>query len=186
MRRFTLSSALLLYCLTAIPPAAAQPAPDVAAPRSAIREFRDYRLGLSLEEVKNKLKQDPYFNYRGDPDVYFLPVKEQLLIECSGNLFIRRAFFQFVEGRLFTLILDLEPSRVDYFTMFSTLKADYGDYVSFSPQAVVWEKGGVRLSLEKPLSVKYIDVGVFNRLKDRNKAQESEWEKTLKDFLNEF
>ena len=45
---------------------------------------------------------------------------------------------------------------------------------------------GVRLSLEKPLSVKYIDVGVFNRLKDKNQAQESEREKSLKDFLKEF
>jgi hypothetical protein len=186
MRRFFISLFMFIFSLLCIRPIPAQPAPDGASFRSAIRLFRDFRLGLTLDEVKSRLAGDPYFNYRGDPDVYFLPVKEQLLIECSGNLFIHRAYFQFVDQRLFTFILDLDGTKVDYFTMLTALSEYYGDYVSFSPQAVVWEKGGVRLALEKPLTVKYIDVAVFNRLKDKGKAQESAQEKSLREFIGEF
>ena len=101
-------------------------------------------------------------------------------------MYIRRAYFQFVDQRLFTLILDLDETKVDYYTMMTTLGSYYGDYVSFSPQAVVWEKGGIRLALEKPLTVEYIDVAVFDRLKETGRARESDQEKNLKDFLKEF
>jgi hypothetical protein len=160
--------------------------PDQPTAATSIKPFRNIRLGMSLDEVKALLAKDPYFNYRGEPDVYFLPAKEQVLIECSGNAYIKRAHFQFVDKKLFTLILDLEESRIDFFTMMTTLQTGYGAYRSFSPREVIWEMGGVRLSLEKPLSVKYIDLAVFQNLKDAGRKQETEGEKSLKDFLLEF
>ena len=186
MRYVFLVGMVNLLALLAALPAHGQEETDTSATRSTIKLFRNYSLGLSLDEVKSRLAEDPYFNYRGDPDVYFLPVKEQLLIECSGNMYIKRVYFQFVDKRLFTFILDLDETKVDYFTMMTTLRQRYGDYISFSPQVIVWEKGGIRLALEKPLTVKYIDVAVFDRLKEKGRAQESDQEKNLKDFLNEF
>lgn len=183
------AAAFAAFLVFAIFPAAGQANGDTGgnkpvAAAAAIKPFRDYRLGMSLDEVKDRLLKDPYFNYRGEPDVSFLPVKEQVLIECSGNAYIRRAHFQFVDKKLFTLILDLEESRVDYFTMMTALQNAYGAYRDFSPQQVVWEAGGVRLSLEKPLTVKYIDLAVFQRLKDAGRKQETDEGKALKDFLS--
>jgi hypothetical protein len=153
---------------------------------TSFKAFRGIEIGMSLEQVKEILKKDAYFNYRGDPDVYFLPVKEQLLIECDGNVFIKRAYFQFVDKKLLCMIIDLDENKVDYFSLLTTLNNNYGNYQSFSPQLIVWEKNGLRLSLEKPLTVKYIDLAVFRRLKEAGKAAETEEEKTLKDFLGQF
>jgi hypothetical protein len=190
MKKAIFTACAALFLLGAFPLSVpAQDAVGGQTPRPAaasVKPFRGFRMGLSLDEVKDRLAKDPYFNYRGDPDVYFLPVKEQVLIECSGNAYIKRAHFQFVDKKLFTLILDLEESKVDFFTMLTTLQNAYGAYRSFSPEAVVWEAGGVRLSLEKPLTVKYIDLAVFQRLKDAGRKEETEEEKSLKDFLSEF
>ena len=153
---------------------------------ASFKSFRGIEIGMSIDQVKEILKKDAYFNYRGDPDVYFLPVKEQLLIECSGNVFVKRAYFQFVDKKLLCMIIDLDENKVDYFSMLTTLNNTYGTYQSFSPQLIVWEKSGLRLSLEKPLTVKYIDLDVFRRLNDAGKAVETEEEKTLKDFLGQF
>jgi hypothetical protein len=177
---------LVILVFTVRVTAYGQPAPDPGGERAVIKVFRDLRPGLSLDEVKRRLEGDPYFNYRGDPDVYFLPAKEQLLIECSGNVFIRRAYFQFVDKKLYSFIIDLDDSRVDFFTMFTQFHRTYGAYVSFSPQTVTWEKAGLRLALEKPLTVKYIDLAVFERLKEKGRARVSDQEKSLADFLGEF
>jgi len=141
---------------------------------------------MSVEKVKELLKADPYFNYRGDPDVSFLPGSHDVLIEVSGNLFIRRAYFQFVDKRLFSLILDLDVRAVDYYSLFTTLMQKYGPYVSFSPETVVWEIGGVRLALEKPLTVKYVELGTFTRRKEEGRAEQTMEKTSLEEFLKSF
>ena len=70
--------------------------------------FRGIELGMELERVKELLREDPCFDYRGDPDVSFLPQTFQTLIECTGNSYIERAFFQFHEKRLAIMILVLD------------------------------------------------------------------------------
>jgi len=155
-------------------------------PQAAIKSFRGFSLGMSLDKVKEQLQKDPYFNYAGEPDVYFLPERKQLLIECSGTGFIRRAFFQFYEEKLFSLILDLDETLIDFYNLFTTLKNKYGRYLSFSPVNVVWEIQGVRLALEKPLTVKYLDLTAFNKIREEGKATETIESMSLKQFLNEF
>ena len=136
-------------------PAATNPVPD---------SFQGITLGMELDAVKNALKGNALFNYRGDPDVSMLPSPNENLIETAGYSYITRAFFQFYDKKLYTMIFMLDPTELSYYTMYTTLEAKYGAPVSLSPDAVVWESSTVRLSLERPLSVKYIDLGVFDKL----------------------
>jgi hypothetical protein len=143
-------------------------------------DFRGIRLGMTLAEVKKKLLDDPFFDYRGDPDVSFLPVPEQTLIDCRGNSYLDRASFQFHEDRLYIMILALDRDTLDYYTLYTTLTAKYGETTTLSPTEAVWVFPSLRLALEKPLSVKYIDREVFALLQEAGKAQES-----LRDFSKE-
>ncbi|HUV07443.1 MAG TPA: hypothetical protein VMX75_06920 [Spirochaetia bacterium] len=123
--------------------------------------FRGINLGMDLEAVKDLLLKDPFFDYRGDPDVSFLPRTYDSLIECRGNAYIKRAFFQFKEKRLSIMILVLDPDKIDHYSVFARLNERYGVFTSLSPEKVVWEDEKVILTLERPLSVKYIDRKVF-------------------------
>lgn len=152
----------------------------------AARGFRGIELGMGIDQVKDMLTSDPYFYYRGDPDVYILPAKEQTLIECGGNIYIERAYFQFFEKKLFIIMIEINENTVDYYSMYTTLSGKYGESSSFTPTHVTWEQAGVTVSLERPLTVKYIDSAVFTRIKEAGKATETFEEKTLKDFLGEF
>jgi hypothetical protein len=78
--------AALMFCAAVL--LQAQNAPDPT-------RFRDLALGMSLEDVKTRLKADSLFSYRGEPDVSLVPQTEQTLIECGGTSFIQRAYFQF-------------------------------------------------------------------------------------------
>jgi hypothetical protein len=148
--------------------------------------FRSVTLGMELDEVKRLLQEDPLYAYRGDPDVSMLPQPQQTLIECAGTSYIRRAFFQFHEHRLYILILALDPEKLDYFTMYSTLTDRYGAPGRLDPSGAVWEFETLRLSLERPLSVKYIDTEVFERLQEEGKAGQDLRELAKERFLEQF
>lgn len=150
------------------------------------RGFRGIELGMGLEQVKEKLAADALFGYRGDPDVSLLPTPQQSLIECTGSSYVRRAFFQFHEGRLFVLILVLEPARLDYYTLFSTLSRKYGNPARLDPSEAIWEFAGVRLALERPLNVKYLDLAVFDSLREQGQAQEALSGVSRQSFLEQF
>jgi hypothetical protein len=133
--------------------------------------FRGITLGMGLDQVKEALKADPLFLYRGDPDVSFLPQTSQYLIECEGTTYLRRAYFQFADSRLFIMILVLDTQKLDHFSMWSALASKYGQPTSLSPDESVWQSDPVRFSLEKPLTVKYIDNKTFAAILAKGGAQ---------------
>jgi hypothetical protein len=167
-----------------IPPPS-RPAP-VENPSPLPRTFRQLSLGMSLDELKEALAADGLFAFRGDRDVSFLPVKEENLVETTGLSFIRRAFFQLRDGKVFIMAFSLDPNMVDHYSVFTTLREKYGDPGSLNPQQAVWESGGIRVSIERPLTVKYIDTEVFDRIVGESNAEESSRVFLRQRFLDEF
>ncbi len=53
------------------------------------RGFRSIELGMELEQVKELLIEDPLFDYRGDPDISFLPQPPQHLYLKMHNRLTR-------------------------------------------------------------------------------------------------
>lgn len=155
---------------------------DQAVPRS----FRDIELGMSMDEVKAVLASDGIFVYRGEPDVSLLPRPDESLIEVSGLSFVRRAFFQFYEGKLFVMIFALNEKEMDHYSVFTSLSTKYGKPDSLSPSESVWVDDATRMSVERPLAVKYIDMAVFDALKAKGQAQKSYEEILRADFLGGF
>ena len=57
---------------------------------------------------------------------------------------------------------------------------------SLDPQQVIWENGSVRFSLERPLTVKYIDWETFSGLREESGAEESYRATSRKEFIELF
>lgn len=150
------------------------------------RSYRQIRLGMDLEELKTALTEDGLFEFRGDRDVSWLPVKEENLIETTGLSFIRRAFFQLREGRLFIMAFSMDTALVDHYSVFTALVRKYGEPVRLNPREAVWENAAVRVSIERPLTVKYIDMEVFNGIIGESKAVEAAEVFRRQGFLDEF
>lgn len=178
-KRF-LYSALLAFLLTV--PGTAQEEEPAPPPRS----FRDLSLGMTLEDLKAALEADELFRFRGDRDVSFLPSQEQNLIETAGASFIRRAFFQLQEEKLFIMAFSLDSALVDHYSVYTSLVKKYGEPRSLNPREAVWEDDDTRVAIERPLTVKYIDKRVFNDIVARSKAAESSELNRREEFLGDF
>ena len=155
-------------------------------PEPAPRQFRELSLGMALDDLKSALVKDNLFAFRGDRDVSFLPVREQTLVETTGLSYIRRAYFQLVNGAVFIMSFSLDTRLIDHYSVFTSFVKKYGEPLSLSPAEAVWENDDTRVSIERPLSVKYIDKKVFDRLTEESKARASQELLRREEFLDDF
>ena len=125
---------LLLFVLAGARETHAQEAsPETEVPTG----FGSVRLGMSLEETRDALERDLSFDYRGEPDVSFLPRREEQLLEVEGRQFVDRGFFQFIDGRLYSIILDLNESTLDHYGVYTQLTEKYGESTRHNPREIL-------------------------------------------------
>ncbi len=176
---------LVLVCSPLFPQEAAQASESPGA-ADVPSGFADIRLGLDRELVQSRLQGSSYFLYRGDPDVSMLPSTNRSVIETEGRTFVDRAFFQFSDNALYIIILQLSRARMDHYTVYQTLSERYGEADFVGPREISWEWEDVRLSLERPLTVKYLDRPVFEALREEAQVQRSIREVTRDSFLGDL
>ena len=180
------------FCLAILLPVlaqagAAQSTPPVDEPAGAVpKGFDRLVLGLDIDRVKEILAEDPNFDFRGDPDVSMLLRPNESLIECGGFSFIDRAYFQFYEKKLYTMTLVMNDLLIDHYTLYTAFVEKYGEPDELSPAGAVWESEETRFVLERPLSVKYLDVRVFEALKRQGRIEESSRDLSKEQFLDLF
>ncbi len=148
--------------------------------------YGDIELGMDLETVQDLLKSNPNFSYRGEPDVSMRPLDKQELIDCDGVFFIDRAFFQFEDEKLFLIIIVMDQEYIDHYSIYTSFLEKYGEPAFLNPSKANWENENVIISLERPLSLKYIDKKVFERLQTESEAKSTMETIFREDFINSF
>jgi len=148
--------------------------------------FDTFKLGMPLEDLKKALKSSTFFVYDGDPDVTLLSRPNTSLIDVTGITFFSHGVFQFLDGTLYSITLEINPVQLDYFSMYTTLTKKYGDPIALDPSTARWENSQVRLTLERPLSVKYLDMPRFLALQKSGTAQQALQNLTREHFLENF
>ncbi|GMO27067.1 MAG: hypothetical protein Ta2F_02660 [Termitinemataceae bacterium] len=164
------------------PPSSAAPTAQAQLPRT----FRGISLGTGLDELKSKLASDNEFVFRGDPDVSFLPISEQNLVESAGLGFIKRAFFQLKDKAVFIMSFTLNTEKVDHYSVFTSLVEKYGEPLELNPKQAMWENEQTRIFLERPLTIKYIDKNIYDTILGESEASQSKMTQMRQEFLNDF
>lgn len=146
------------------------------------------KLGMSLEQVKKALKDNTDFGYHGDRDVSLLPGENRMLIETdattyAGYSFLERCWFQFYNDKLYIITINVNREKMDHFSIFDSLCKKYGMPDSVNPEKSVWKDGSVTMSLERPLTLKYVDQKTFDSLMNTSKVGPNGTEMTRDMFL---
>ena len=151
--------------------------------------YAKIRLGMSVEEVKKLLRENPAFGYHGDRDVSLLPGENRVLIETDAfaghvDSFLDRCWFQFYEDKLYIIIINLNRAKIDHYSVFTALCKKYGDPSTLNPERSLWENDKISMSLERPLSLKYVDKAVFEKLSGKSRVEQTVPELTQEWFLD--
>lgn len=153
--------------------------------------FFNISLGMSLEETKEELIKNQDFGYKGDRDVSLLPDQQKVLIETDatkglGSNFLTRCYFQFHNDSLYIITINMNKEKIDHYSIFTTLKEKYGEPISVTPEKTTWQNDSVTMTLEKPLTLKYIDNKVYEELQNYSSVQKSAEEITQQMFLDKL
>jgi len=152
--------------------------------------YKNIELGLTLDAAKTELIKNPEFGYRGDRDVSLIPGDHRVLIETDATKkkasYFTQCWFQFYREQLYTITLNINPKKMDYYSMFTTLTAKYGEPATLDPQKAVWKNDDVTMILEKPLSIKYIDNQITDEISNYSTVEKSAEELSRQSFLDEF
>lgn len=146
--------------------------------------YRNIKLGMTLDQVKSALLSDGVFGYRGERDVSMLPDGDRNIIETKGSGYLSDCWFQFTDGKLYTIIININTDKMDYYSVFSTLCGKYGNPAELDPDHCTWSNSSVIMSLEKPLCIKYIDTALSGSLEDKAKTQAAAEEVLRQNFLD--
>ena len=153
--------------------------------------FGKVKLGMSFDEAKSALKADSQFGYRGDRDVSLSPSDGESIIETDTSRtapysYITKSWLQFSDKKLYVLTMNLNEERVDYYSVFSKLCEKYGNPSEISPKKSVWKDNSVILSLEKPLTLKFIDSSAYNGKQQASSVSKTASEQLKEQFLDSF
>lgn len=152
--------------------------------------FSEIHLGMSVVELKDALKKDYQFGYRGDRDVSLSPQDGQVLIETDAEnepfSFLGRCYFQFADEKLYIITINLKNTKIDHYSVLSKLIEKYGNPDEIKPDKSTWKDDSVIMSLERPLTLKYVDAKVFNERQNKSNIDRTASEKALEDFLDEL
>lgn len=160
----------------------------IAFSESVPNGYGGVKLGMTFEQVKKALRDNLDFGYRGERDVSLLPGENRILIETdtstfAGFSYLDRCWFQFYNEKLYIITININREKMDHFSIFDSLCKKYGTPQSVSPEKSVWQSETVTMSLERPLTLKYVDQKVFDELQNKSKVSPSGTEQTREMFL---
>lgn len=146
------------------------------------------QLGMTVEQVKKALEDNTDFGYHGDRDVSLLPGENRVLIETdattyAGYSFLERCWFQFYNDKLYIITINVNKEKMDHYSIFDSLCKKYGNPDSVSPEKSVWQGKSVTMSLERPLTLKYVDQKTFESLQNKSQVGPNGKEMTRDMFL---
>lgn len=150
--------------------------------------YKSIKLGMGVDEVKSELKKNSEFGYRGDRDVSLSPSDNEVLIETDAAFapysFLDRCWFQFSDGKLAIITINMNQEKIDHYSIFKTLCDKYGNPESLTPEKSTWKDSSVIMTLERPLSIKYADAKVVENKKNSSDVQKTVVEQARDEFLS--
>lgn len=163
-------------------------AQDESALSPVAGRYRDYFISMTEKECREALKQDGYFLYSDQEQPSLMRPSDEVLIDSPGRSFIKRGWFQFQNDRLIVMTFQLNPQKLDYYSIFRQLKEKYGDPLELSPQSALWrnEESGEEMLLSRPLEMKYRDGEYFRQLQEERRVEETVEETLRERFIQEF
>lgn len=132
-----------------------------AITETAITGFKDIRLGATREDTINAILSDgtmilPRKYMTGSVDI--TAEESATFLALEENKFYRSGYFIFKNDSLYSITIYFQPNQVDFLELLSALNSKYSKGAFLDANTVAWQNGNMRIILERPSIVKYINM----------------------------
>ena len=126
--------------------------------------YKDIKLGMSKEQVQSILEKSIEFNFKKEEILTFRLEPDTEIISTEGLSYIIYAYFHFNHNQLFQIILKLSENKIGYYYLLKKFTERFGKSTELSPTRSIWDNEKVRIIIEKPCTLKYVYLPVWNGL----------------------
>ena len=126
-----------------------------------ITGFKNITLGATRQDTINAILSDntmtlPKQYMTGNVD---LSAEESAtFLALEENKFYKSGYFVFKNDALYSITINFQPNQVDFLELLSALNAKYTKGAFINANTVAWQNGDIKIILERPSVVKYIDM----------------------------
>ncbi|WP_295161808.1 hypothetical protein [uncultured Brachyspira sp.] len=142
-----------------------------------ITGFKDIKLGATREDTINAILSD---NTMTLPKQYMtgtvdLSAEESAtFLALEENKFYKSGYFIFKNDALYSITINFQPNQVDFLELLSALNAKYTKGSFINADTVAWQNGDIRIILERPSIIKYIDMNNITETSDTRIREKEE------------
>ena len=148
-----------------------------AITQTAITGFKDIQLGSTRDDVINAILSDntmilPKKYMTGSVDI--AAEESATFLALEENKFYKSGYFIFKNDSLYSITIHFQSNQVDFLELLSALNSKYSKGAFLDANTVAWQNGNMRMILERPSIVKYINMNNITTTSDtRIKEKES-------------
>jgi len=127
--------------------------------------YKDIKLGMSMDQVRGILEKSIEFNYKKEEILTFRLEPDTEIISTEGfRNYIINAYFHFSHDQLFQIILKLHTKKIGYYNLLKQFTERFGKSTKLSPTKASWDNEKIRIIIEKPCTLKYVYLPIWNGL----------------------
>ena len=146
--------------------------------------YRSIKLNMNKEQVISQLKKESIFDTSDQEKLTFRNEPDKEILKTNGVNFIKMAYFHFHNNVLYQITLDIDQNKLSYNDILMTLQNKYGKPINFSPGTADWENDAVKLSLQRPVMIKYYSIKIIKEILDETKEPLNFYKISREKFLN--
>ena len=151
--------------------------------KSLSNGYKEIKLGMSMDEVKKKLRYSAEFapehieavQTRMEPDVKTITAEG---VNPQSGLIKLGYFFFDDDDHLAAITIKINESKISYYSILKRFTEKYGNPNEFEPDRAIWSDDQTRIILEKPCELKYQSADynsgskpntdiLYNKLRDK-------------------
>lgn len=146
--------------------------------------YNGIMLGMKKDVVNKLLENSKEFNLKKEEILNMRLQPDTDIISTEGLSFINYAYFHFYKDELYQIFFLLSEEKIGYYHLLKRLTERFGQPITFSPKKASWSNNKVQIIIEKPCSIKYILVPVWNGLITKDQTSDTVLEKQREKFID--
>lgn len=148
--------------------------------------YKDIKLGMTQNQVKNILKKTTEFNVKKEEVLSIRIEPDTEIISTEGYGFVNYGYFHFNDDKLFQILLKLSEEKLGYYLLLKRLTGRFGKPNDFTPKRASWENEQVKIIVEKPCTIKYIYLPVWSELIKNDLSKDTVLDSVRKKFVDDL
>ncbi|OHD10099.1 MAG: hypothetical protein A2Z98_09060, partial [Spirochaetes bacterium GWB1_27_13] len=100
--------------------------------------FKDFKLGMSKEQVSNLLKKSFDFDAKREEILSIRLEPDTEIITADGMGFIQIGYFHFNKDKLFQIFLKIDEKKIGYYLLLKNNTERFGNPKRLDPKSASW------------------------------------------------